>query len=273
MARKKSISILFITDDHKRPINLKLGLLWFKIIIGALVACIIIFIAGIFIYFRLVNIAVDYKSLETKYAQILKENNRIAIVMQKFAQIQEMDKQIRANLGMQLGIGENPRNTTETVDVSRPTQSSGNYPVQPQASFAAMESGPDVDVVPTILPVEGFVTRGFRISQSSVLEDHLGIDIVAREGSIITASGDGIVIFSNWTYESGNYLIIKHGNRYLTFYKHNKKNLVTERQIVHRGDPIALLGNSGISSGPHLHFEIWKDGKPVDPKSLIFNFK
>lgn len=271
MSRKKSISILFITDDYKQPISIKLGFLWFKIIIGAIIVCIIIFIAGIFIYIRLVNIAVDYKSLEAKYTQTLKENNRIAIVMQKFAQIQEMDKQIRTNLGMQLGIGDIPRSGTETVDASRPAMPTGNYPVQPQASFAAMESGSGVESVPTLLPVEGFITRGFRVSPSNVLEDHLGIDIVAREGSIITASGDGTVIFSNWTYESGNYIIINHGNRYLTFYKHNKKNLVTDRQVVHRGDPIAILGNSGISSGPHLHFEIWKDGKPVDPKSLIFN--
>jgi murein DD-endopeptidase MepM/ murein hydrolase activator NlpD len=67
----------------------------------------------------------------------------------------------------------------------------------------------------------------------------------------------------------GNTVILNHGSGYFTIYGHNSRNLVVNRQSVERGQKIALTGNSGYSSGPHLHFEIWKDGKVLDPEIFI----
>jgi murein DD-endopeptidase MepM/ murein hydrolase activator NlpD len=120
---------------------------------------------------------------------------------------------------------------------------------------------------PAILPAEGYITRGFSPS-----ERHYGLDIAGRTGTLINAAADGHVVFAGWTNDDGNVVILSHLNGFVTFYKHNKSLVKTAGEYVKRGEPIALLGNSGrTSSGPHLHFEIWKDGSPVDPSEFLLN--
>ena len=98
-----------------------------------------------------------------------------------------------------------------------------------------------------------------------VKSSHNGIDIVAQEGEPILASASGVVVFSGWTYEFGNMVILYHGDDYFTHYGHNKNNLVEQLDIVDRGDVIGLVGSTGISTGPHLHFEVWRQFVPMDP--------
>ena len=94
---------------------------------------------------------------------------------------------------------------------------------------------------------------------------HGGIDIVAKEGTPIKSASSGVVVFSGWTYELGNLIIIYHGGDYMTHYGHNQKNLVSRLNVVKRGDVIGYVGDTGISSGPHLHFEVWKGDSSIDP--------
>ena len=79
------------------------------------------------------------------------------------------------------------------------------------------------------------------------------------------ASASGVVLFSEWTYKYGNLIIIYHRDGYFTHYAHNKQNFKNALDIVERGDVIAQVGDTGSSTGPHLHFEIWKDFVPMDP--------
>ncbi len=123
--------------------------------------------------------------------------------------------------------------------------------------------------VPSLAPVDGFVTRGLVKPAPNVRNQHVGIDIAAPEGEIIAAAASGMVVFSQWTEDLGYMIILTHGDGYFTVYGHNQQNLVKTRQQVDRGDPIALVGNTGISQGPHLHFEIWKNSRSLDPRELI----
>ena len=86
----------------------------------------------------------------------------------------------------------------------------------------------------------------------------------------MSAAADGYIVFSGWTYDDGNMVIISHGGGYFTIYKHNQSLLKSANDFVKRGQPIALLGNSGNTSyGPHLHFELWKDGQPQNPDEYL----
>lgn len=77
-------------------------------------------------------------------------------------------------------------------------------------------------------------------------------------------------MFSGWTVDGGNVLILDHGFGFMTLYKHNERNLVKRLERVQKGQTIALTGNTGkITSGPHLHYEIWKNGRPVDPATYM----
>ena len=100
---------------------------------------------------------------------------------------------------------------------------------------------------------------------SNVDNLHGGIDIVASEGTPIRATSSGVVVFSGWTYEMGNLIVLYHGDDYITHYGHNQQNIISRLDIVKKGDVIGYVGNTGISSGPHLHFEIWKGDKSIDP--------
>lgn len=121
---------------------------------------------------------------------------------------------------------------------------------------------------PAIFPAQGYITRGF-----DPAINHIGIDIAGKTGSLVYAAADGVVVFSGWTYNDGYVIILSHADGFMTFYKHNETLLKSAGTHVRRGESIALLGNSGeTSQGPHLHFEIWKDGIPVDPAMLIMNY-
>ena len=104
----------------------------------------------------------------------------------------------------------------------------------------------------------------------NITKQHFGIDIVAAKDIPIKAIADGTVILSTWTYETGYVMAIQHSNNIVSFYKHNSALLKRLGDVVNAGEPIAIIGNSGEqSSGPHLHFEIWYEGSPVNPLDFI----
>lgn len=99
---------------------------------------------------------------------------------------------------------------------------------------------------------------------------HKGVDFAAKMGTPIYATADGVVIYSGSRQRGyGNLVILKHSDDYVSVYAHNRRNLVDEGQKVRQGSQIAELGNSGRSTGPHLHFEIRHRGKPLDPLRLL----
>lgn len=118
-----------------------------------------------------------------------------------------------------------------------------------------------------IKPVEGFITNKFLPEKG-----HMGIDFSVKTGRPVYASAGGQIIFADYTTDYGYVLIISHSDNYLSIYKHCSSLVKKEREFVRQGEVIALSGNSGLKSyGPHLHFEIWKNGKPIDPKKIIIN--
>ncbi|MEW5798139.1 MAG: M23 family metallopeptidase [Bacteroidota bacterium] len=118
---------------------------------------------------------------------------------------------------------------------------------------------------PITTPAVGYISRKFEADRG-----HVGMDYAGKIGSLIVAAAEGYVVFSGYTADDGYMMILSHGSGYLTIYKHNQSLLKTVGERVRRGEPIALLGNSGRTSyGPHLHFEVWKDGKAQNPNDYL----
>lgn len=114
-------------------------------------------------------------------------------------------------------------------------------------------------------PLKGIITNEFK-----PIENHYGVDIVSKQNEAIKAVLDGTVILSNWTLETGYVIVIQHPQNIVSVYKHNSAVLKKTGEIVKAGDPIAILGDTGeMSTGPHLHFELWYNGNPVNPKDYI----
>lgn len=119
-----------------------------------------------------------------------------------------------------------------------------------------------------IAPLKGQVSSDFNPATK-----HFGIDLIAPKNTPVQAVQSGYVILADWTLETGYTIGIQHSNNLVTFYKHNSGLLKQVGNFVKTGEPIAIIGNTGSqSTGPHLHLELWHNGKPIDPKNLI-NFK
>ena len=117
-------------------------------------------------------------------------------------------------------------------------------------------------------PIKGEITQSFNFN-----ENHYAIDIAADIGTPVKSVLDGKIIFSEWSLETGYVVVIDHGENIISVYKHNSKTLKEQNDFVQAGEVIAYSGNQGnLSSGPHLHFELWKNGNPIDPKPLL-NFE
>lgn len=114
-------------------------------------------------------------------------------------------------------------------------------------------------------PVKGIVTNTF----NPVIQ-HYGTDIVAGPNEVVKAVLDGTVVFASWTIETGNVIQIQHENNLISIYKHNAELLKKMGDRVKAGEPIAIIGNSGeLTTGPHLHIELWHNGNPVNPENYI----
>lgn len=127
---------------------------------------------------------------------------------------------------------------------------------------------------PAIRPTQGWVTSTFAYRQSPFTgkrEFHKGLDIANKQGSPIVATADGVVSFVGENGSLGQTVVVDHGYGFVTRYAHVQKGLKKRGERVRRGETIALMGNTGRSTGPHLHYEVRLNGVPVNPQTYILN--
>ncbi len=114
-------------------------------------------------------------------------------------------------------------------------------------------------------PITGTISQSFNAPNK-----HFAIDIVAKTGTPVKAIADGTVILSDWTADTGYIITIQHSNDYISVYKHNGELLKQQGDFVESGEVIASVGSTGeLTTGPHLHFELWKNGYPINPNNYI----
>ncbi len=114
-------------------------------------------------------------------------------------------------------------------------------------------------------PANGSISEGYNINKK-----HFAVDIVVAKDTPIKSTADGTVILAEWTTQTGYVIIIDHGNGLISTYKHNASLTKSQGDLVKSGEVIALSGNTGeLTTGPHLHFELWNDGYPIDPTTFI----
>ncbi len=141
--------------------------------------------------------------------------------------------------------------------------------------LASLENQVDIlAATPSIRPAPGWITSHFayRISPfTGKREFHYGLDIADRVGTPVEATADGTIIFSGHKGLLGTCVIIDHGHGITTRYGHLSKLLRKKGDKVKRGETIGLMGDTGLSTGPHVHYEVRLDGVPVNPEKYILN--
>ena len=230
---------------------------------------------------------VSHSDLERRYGkQIVEIQEQVNNLLKEMNVLRDYNIRLRKAMGESLtssdsniapvNTGEQILSSTSNKDLTATdaTVSARNIPVkshigESSSSISIQTYQPTVNELtstfPLIVPADGYVTRGFDVRQY-----HYGIDFAGRSSSPIVAAADGNVVFAGWTYDDGFMMMIAHDLGYMTVYKHNAALMKNVGASVRRGEMIALLGNTGnSSSGPHLHFELWKDGIAYNPQQFL----
>ncbi|MFD2517377.1 M23 family metallopeptidase [Salinimicrobium flavum] len=163
-------------------------------------------------------------------------------------------------------ILENQRLNTDDVDLSPSKEDSllRDMVVQ-EDKYNFLETATSRANYALFPPIKGPLSEGYNLK-----EKHFGVDIVATPNAPVKSVSDGTVIFTGWTSETGNVIIVEHSYGLVSVYKHNASLTKEQGERVRRGEVIATAGSTGeFSTGPHLHFELWSEGHSVNPTDFI----
>jgi len=265
---------------------------------------------GISDYLRLKNEVKDVHSLRSSLqmqeelvvqhqSQIVSFSNKINALNTKLAELGNFEQKIRiiANLGPNndgssiFGVGgSDPEDLDPTtmmeqdyqelvrdmhVEISEIDQASHNQQQSFSTIFSQLEGKRNLlAATPSVRPLKGWISSRFGYRESPFTgrrEFHRGLDIATHAGSPIIAPANGLVTFAGGKGLMGNMVAIEHGFGMVTRYGHAQKLLKKKGDRVKRGEVIALVGNTGRSTGPHLHYEVRLNGVAVNPVNYFFN--
>lgn len=259
--KKVYYTLYLVSDNKEKPFSFTFKAGTARIIVAVILLFVIALIVGVCV---LIPKAISYEQTLAENEQLIQDRLKVTEILTDYNKIRQMDHYIRSILGPDLSLP-----SFDSLFIDSLFISPG---MVDQASGKSIEIS-YLDNIPIFPPVEGYITQGFIDDYIFKEDNHYGVDVAAPEGELIRAAASGVVVFSNWTYHFGYTVILYHSNGYYTIYGHNMRNVVEEHQYVSRGEILGYVGDTGISDGPHLHFEIWREGKPIDPQSMIYSYK
>jgi murein DD-endopeptidase MepM/ murein hydrolase activator NlpD len=268
MSRK--VTLMIIPEGGDKVFSRSLSSSLFKALL-VILSVWLIFLFGItIIYSRMAAKAARSAMLESENHRLREYFSRVVDIEKSFKKNQELTARLAEMAGIKLEESGQPEINFDSLS-SEPIKSPAATAILDSlASRVAMTAEQlEQERLPRGMPLYGWITKPFQPESDKDTERHTGIDLAVKEGTSVTATASGAVLFAGWDENLGNLVVIDHGNGYLTSYGHNKKMLVVKGQKVLKGDTIALSGNTGHSSAPHLHYEIMKDGVPVDPAPFL----
>ncbi|MBC7824121.1 MAG: peptidoglycan DD-metalloendopeptidase family protein [Candidatus Parcubacteria bacterium] len=222
----------------------------------------------------LINLKSEADRLDRQQTQVEQQKNQIALITQELL-AQKSESEAQATYQNQVVDRlKTDRRALEAAEAQLEKDSQGiGLLIQRRVAQERAKNG--IVVLGTgqmSYPNDGEITSGFGWRMHPILgyqRFHSGVDFGADYGSTIRAADRGVVIFAGWYGGYGNAVIIDHGNNITTLYGHSSGLYVSEGQAIERGQPIAAVGSTGLSTGPHLHFEVRQNGEPVDPMAYF----
>jgi len=287
--KNKTYTVLLIPEDKGRTISLRINKAIFRSVIAFVILCfigilsLVIFSGRIAVRLQLVN------TLEEENRQLVEQNQKMNLMSEKIQKIQELNEYIRY-LALEKDVEPEPIPVVRTDNITPFFENDASddaidtirlFTDSVHIEYQASET-PDqfLTSIPYIRPVEGWITKKFAldsVSDSTTsgqgMYKHPGVDFAAAQGSLIRATAPGIVREVKYDHYLGKIITIQHQYDFVTRYGHCSQILVSPGNHVTRGQTIALVGNTGFSSAPHLHYEVLKNGHHVDPLRYILDYK
>ncbi len=223
----------------------------------------------------------DLDALALQLGQLQAQATRLNALGQRLAQVGKLDDgEFDFNRVPAMGGAEDPNATNHALDFNLAgdiAQLRGQFDREEMQLTVLEDMLLDRKVDNALLPrgypvTTGYIGSGYGARTDPIngeAEHHLGLDFDAPQGTEIKAVADGVVSWNGERSGYGNVVEIDHGNGYMTRYAHNQKNLVAVGQRVHAGQVIARVGETGRATGPHCHFEVWLNGRAVNPLTYV----
>jgi murein DD-endopeptidase MepM/ murein hydrolase activator NlpD len=290
VAEKRHSTIIIVPHAHGKVFKLQLSPALLKTLIFAGVTVAILSIlsiaaSGTFLHQRAV-----YRAVQTENKQLKKSNQRLAEtvsqVQARLTQFEQRTKTLAIAAGVSDLFSENVESTRAGVGSGGPLDRLSAAPEtlvrrqeQLDQQLAKVERKLSDEALmlshtPVVAPVVGVITDGFGPRLDPITRRpafHEGLDISVAIGTLVTAPANGVVVFASRESGLGRMLKLNHGYGYTTVYGHLDRLLVKEGTKVSRGQPIGRVGMSGRTTGPHLHYEVWKDGEKQNPLHFILD--
>jgi murein DD-endopeptidase MepM/ murein hydrolase activator NlpD len=315
--RKRYINFLIMPEGSLRNISFRLSLWKIWVVLGLLGFLIIVLILLSVLYGKVLSGFTSYNSVLKENERLKKYNAKVVELEKELQEYRSFTRRVAELAGVEypstpdlqkrktnlallgpdttaLNEGRILSSLENTETVSKPSVHGESFVASPQdesersrlergkkaksvQTGVHLEDSDSTRRIPKGLPVEGWITRGFSMDGYVFGGGHTGIDFAVKEGTEVKVTADGTVSFTGWDDVYGNLVVVDHKKGYVTYYGHNSKILVNRGDFVKRGQVIALSGNSGRSSAPHLHYEIRKvenpaeggEGIPIDPKDFL----
>ena len=268
--RVKQLSVLVIPDDGSRTLEFKVSHWVLHTAAATLVCMLLLVVTGMVFFWQARAWERIAESLKRQNSRLRVEVERIDELTQVVGQIKRVDRQLRNMLSPspQTDYASSAYGDTYGAD----SEATGQVVTVSDRPVSRLDDPLDPRWVPSIWPVSrslGWITAEFEETRGVLKARHLGIDIAAPKGATVYAAADGKVVFGNTDEVLGQVVAIDHFGAFMTRYGHNSSILVSVGEDVRKGQPIALVGNTGRSSAPHLHYEVLEGGRHRDPRQFL----
>jgi len=255
----KYVTVMLIPDGTESRKGWRVQQWILKTILWSLALLVVGILLFFAFYSTILSRAMMTDRLRTENEQLRKYRLKVQLLEQRFDSMRETVNRLTSLAGVDFDMTALPDDSTILAQVDGEVQAVMNRPGHLDWS------------IPVGLPLQGFMTRGFEIEDDA--RYHPGVDIACGIGTPVLATGTGKVVFAGTDSTYGYMVVIAHNDSLSTIYGHNNKLLVREGQEVVVGSRIAESGNTGISTAPHLHYEVRVHDKPINPMDNLYDKK
>jgi murein DD-endopeptidase MepM/ murein hydrolase activator NlpD len=253
------VTIMFIPDGAEARRGYRIRLWVLKAVMWTLAALLVGQVFFFAFYADVLKRAALTEKLAAENEGLLRYQYKVQMLEENMNEARQIVQQIAGLAGVEYRLPELPDDSILFASMDRISVAMLNRPVGPDISW------------PAGLPIQGFITQDFELDDSSRF--HPGIDIACAEGTPVLAVAIGTVVYADYDSTYGRLLVIQHSDSVSTLYGHNDSLLVTVGDRVSIGSRIALSGNTGQSTAPHLHYEVRVHDEPINPLDIQYEEK
>jgi murein DD-endopeptidase MepM/ murein hydrolase activator NlpD len=271
---KKFVNFLIVPEGSSRSLKFKLSFWTTRLILGVVSLLLLFVVVMSVLHGKLLYEVIAGKSLKQENEKLKRYNAKVVELEKELSQYKEFVGRVAELAGVAYGDQAQTQlagyDTEVELDSGEVTLPMPDEQERILGTAESVSNRPDsLRCMPLGAPIEGWITQGFNMETPDFSTAHPGVDFAAKTGTEVKVTADGTVVLAAWDEIYGNLVAVDHGNGFVTFYGHNSENLVKLGDKVIRGQVIALSGNTGRSSAPHLHYEIRKDDVPVNPQDYL----